>query len=78
MISKTMVGDIVYKVETDKSFDEVYKNLEKAIKNNDFSIPAVHDLKKTYTKANLPLDKDFAYTIVQLCNAKKSHKAILN
>ncbi|MBT3463499.1 DUF302 domain-containing protein [archaeon] len=76
LISKAIIGKIVYKVETDKSFDITFKDLEKSIKNNNFSIPGIHDLKKTYTKANLPLDKDFEYTIVQLCNAKSSHKAL--
>lgn len=75
-LSNLLLGKIVYKKFIDAPFEKVVKALEKAIKNNDFSIPTTHDLKQTFTKANLPLDKDFEYKIVQLCNAKKSHKVL--
>lgn len=75
-LSNLFIGKIVYKVSIDVSFEKVIKSLEKAIENNNFSIPAIHDLKKTFTKASLPLDDDFEYKIVQLCNAQKSHKVL--
>jgi uncharacterized protein (DUF302 family) len=75
-LSNLFLGKIVSKVSINAPFEKVIEALEKAIKNNDFSIPVTHDLKQTFTKANLPLDKDFQYKIVQLCNAKKAHKVL--
>lgn len=75
-LSRLFLGKIVYKASVDAPFEKVIEALEQAIKNNKFSIPATHDLKQTFTKANLPLDKNFQYKIVQLCNAKKSHKVL--
>jgi len=57
-LSNLFLGKIVYKASTDAPFEKVIESLEKAINNNDFSIPTTHDLKQTFTKANLPLDKD--------------------
>ncbi len=76
LLSNLFLGKIVYKVSTNEPFEKVIKSLEKTIKNNGFSIPAVHDLKQTFIKESLPLDKNFEYRIVQLCNAKKSHKVL--
>jgi uncharacterized protein (DUF302 family) len=76
MLAKKMMGDIVFKKSVKASFEKVEKALEAAIKKNNFSIPTIHDLKKTFQKAELPLAEDFNYKIVQLCNAKKSHKAL--
>ena len=75
-LSKLLLGKIVYKVSTDASFEKVFEALQQAIKNNNFAIPTIHNLKETYLKSNLPLNSDFEYRIVQLCNAQKSHKAI--
>ena len=76
IISNLFLGQIVYKVSTKAPYEKVIIALEEAIKNNDFSIPAVHNLKETFMKANLPLNKNFKYKIIQLCNAKKSHKIL--
>ena len=76
LLSKIFIGDIVYKKSTTASFEDTLEALKKSIENNNFSIPAIHDLKKTYLKANLPLNDNFEYKIIQLCNAKKSHKAL--
>ncbi len=75
-ISKLLMGDIVSKYVVDAPFDDVITALEKAAANNQFGIQAVHDLKATYEKKQLPLPDDFAYKIVQICNAPKSHKAL--
>ncbi len=75
-ISKLLLGNTVYKKETNAPFDKVIEALEKAITNNKFAIQAVHDLKETYQKKHLNLDDDFEYKIVQICNAPKSHKAL--
>jgi len=76
LLAKTLIGDVVEKHETKASFDTVMQKLTKVIKDNEFSIAAIHDLKSTYEKKNLKTDDDFEYQIVQICNAKKSHKAL--
>ena len=76
IIAKLLVGKVVKKVEINAPFDKVISSLEKAVKENDFGIQAVHDLKETYLKKDLSLDPDFEYKIVQICNAPKSYKAL--
>ncbi len=73
-ISGKILGDIVERHTTDASFDTVIEKLEEAIKENNFSIVGVHDLKETYEKKNL--EADFDYKIIQICNAQKSHGAL--
>ncbi len=76
ILAKLLVGNVVKKVEIDAPFDKVINSLEKAVKENNFGIQAVHDLKETYLKKDLALDSDFEYKIVQICNAPKSYKAL--
>ena len=73
-ISGKILGDIVERHTTSASFDTVIEKLEEAIKENNFSIVGVHDLKETYEKKNL--EADFDYKIIQICNAQKSHGAL--
>ncbi len=75
-ISKNIIGDIVEKHKTNAPFDLVIEKLKEAVKENNFSIVAIHDLKETYENKNL--DVDFHYKIVQICNAEKSHGALTN
>jgi len=75
-IAKLLVGNVVQKVEVEAPFDKVITALEKTAGKHQFGIQAVHNLKETYSKKNLPLDSDFEYKIVQICNAPKSHKAL--
>ena len=76
LISKKVIGDIVEKHDTSAPFDVVIEKLEEAVKNNNFSVVGVHDLKDTYERKNL--EADFDYKIVQICNAEKSHGALTN
>ena len=76
ILSKLVIGDVVYKQSVRAPFDEVLKVLEKSIKANDFSISVIHDMKKTFEKVRLPLEDNFQYKIVQLCNAEKAHKVL--
>ncbi len=75
-ISRMLLGEVVQKVEVDAPFDAVLTSLEKAVKDNQFGIQTIHDLKSTYAKKHLRLDDGFEYKIVQICNAPKSHKAL--
>ncbi len=75
-LSKKVLGKIAYKISTDKPFEKVYQQLEKSIVKNDFKIVGLHDMRETFKKNNLEIDDDFQYKIVQICNAKKAHKAL--
>jgi uncharacterized protein (DUF302 family) len=75
-LSEKVLGKIAYQISTDKPFETVLKNLEKAIVDNDFSIITTHDMRKTFEKNNLEISRDFEYRIIELCNAQKAHKAL--
>ena len=75
-LSEKVLGKIAYKISTDKPFEEVFQKLEKAITDNDFNIITTHDMRKTFEKNNLEISRDFQCRIVELCNAKKAHKAL--
>jgi len=76
LLSEWLMGEMIHKEEVDAPFDEVMQALEEAVARNGFGIQAVHDLKKTYEKHDLPLTPGFEYKIVQICQAGKSHKAL--
>lgn len=78
LISKLLLGNIVEKKVADAPFDDVVKALEEAVKNNNFAVQTIHDLKNTYKKKELELTPDFEYKIVQICNAPKSYNALTN
>jgi uncharacterized protein (DUF302 family) len=71
-----MLGKIVNKTIVDKPFEMVLESIKKSIEANHFKISVLHDLKNTFQKNDLPLEKDFEYTIVQFCHAAKAHTAI--
>jgi uncharacterized protein (DUF302 family) len=75
-ISHLMLGTIVNKTIVDKPFASVLEAVKKSIESHDFKISVLHDIKDTFQKNNLPLEKDFEYTIIQFCNAPKAHTAI--
>ena len=75
-ISKNLMGEVVEKHNTSVSFDKVIEKLEEAVKENNFTIVGVHDLRDTYERKNLEVD--FDYKVVQICNAEKSHNALSN
>jgi len=75
-LSNLFLGKIVYKASTTASFEKVVELLLETIKNNGFSIPVIHNMRETFSKAQLDLDKNFEYKIIQICNAKKSHKVL--
>lgn len=76
LISKWLMGNIVEKQITNTPFDKVIETLSKVVKDNNFAVVTVHDMKETYKKKNLQMSDDFEYSIIQICNAPKSHKAL--
>lgn len=76
MISKTFLGEIVYKVKSEKNFNQTLEDLKKSIENNGFSVKHIHNLKEAFDEKKLNYEKDFEYQIVQFCNATKAHKAL--
>jgi len=75
-ISKWLMGDIVEVHKTNIPFDVIIETLSEVVKENNFSVLISHNFKETYKKKGLPVDDDFEYKVVQICNAEKSHKAI--
>lgn len=76
IISKHIMGDIIYKVETPKDFDTAYLSLNKAIESNGFHVTHVHNIKEAFHKAELKYENGFEYQLVQFCNAKKAQKLL--
>lgn len=71
-----MLGNIATNVKTDKDFNKAFADLKTAIKNNDFKIKHIHDVKEALDEENLKYESGFEYRLVEFCNAKKAHKAI--
>ncbi len=76
LLSQWLMGEVVHKESVDAPFETVMEKLEEAVRKHGFGIQAVHDLKQTYAKKHLPLDPDFEYRIVEICEPAKSHKAL--
>ncbi len=76
LLSKWLMGDIVEKKSTNAPYDKVIETLVEVVSENNFSVVTIHDMRDTYSKKNLNINSDFEYKIIQICNAKKSHKAL--
>ena len=76
IISKWLMGDIVEKYTTNAPYEKVIETLTNVVKDNNFAVVTVHNMKDTYKKKNLEISDDFEYRIIQICNAPKSHKAL--
>ena len=76
IISKWLMGDIVEKHTTNAPYEKVIETLTNVVKDNNFAVVTVHNMKETYKKKNLEISDDFEYRIIQICNAPKSHKAL--
>ncbi len=76
MLSKWLLGNIIEKYTTNAPYENVIETLTEVVKDNNFAVVTVHDMKETYKKKNLQIADDFEYRIIQICNAPKSHKAL--
>ncbi len=76
LLSKLVLGEIVRRVETEKSFKRALADLQEAIRKNGFSIKHIHDLRATFEAQGLPVEEDFEYSLVQFCHAEKALKAL--
>jgi len=76
LLSKWLMGDIVEKYNTNAPYDKVIEIITEVVKDNNFTVVTIHDMKETYKKKSLQTPDDFEYKIIQICNAPKSHKAI--
>lgn len=76
IISRMILGNVAYKVKTDKKFKSALSSLQESIKNNGFQIKHIHDMKEAFDEKRLKYDTDFEYKLIQFCNAKKAHKAL--
>lgn len=76
LLSKWLMGDIVEKYKTNAPYDKVIAIITEVVKDNNFAVVTIHDMKETYKNKRLQTPDDFEYKIIQICNAPKSHKAI--
>jgi uncharacterized protein (DUF302 family) len=76
LIANWLIGNVVQKHTTKAPYNDVVEQLTEAVRENDFSIVSVHDMRKTYEKNDLKISDDFDYKIIQICNAEKSHRAV--
>ncbi|GEM_PF-953984 len=76
LFAKWLIGDVVVKQTTNAPFEKVMDTLDGVVKENNFSIVTIHDMRETYLKKKLEIPDDFEYKIVQICNPPKSHKAL--
>lgn len=76
IISKLIIGEIIHKLQSHKSFEKTLKDLQKEIEKNGFSIKSIHNLKQTFKDKNIKLNNNFEYQIIQFCNAEKAFKAL--
>ena len=56
-ISKLLMGNIVEKHTTNAPYDKVIETLTNVVKDNNFAVVTVHNMKDTYKKKNLELFK---------------------
>jgi uncharacterized protein (DUF302 family) len=76
ILSKWLMGNIVEKHATNAPYDDVIATLTKVVKENNFAVVSIHNIKETYKKKNLEIPEDLEYRIIHICNAPISHKAL--
>ena len=76
LISRMILGNVVYKVKTDKQFETALSDLQKSIKTNGFQVKHIHDMKDAFDENGIKYDSDFEYKLIQFCNVKKAHQAL--
>jgi uncharacterized protein (DUF302 family) len=65
--------DLAYRLETDKSFDDVVETIEKLVPENNFRVLAVHDVQETLAEKGFERDP---LKIIEVCNAGFAHQAL--
>ncbi|MGM5482377.1 MAG: DUF302 domain-containing protein [Nanobdellota archaeon] len=76
IISRLMMGKIVYKVKTKKDYKTTIDDLKKAIANNGFQVKHIHDIREAFDKKGLKYSEGFEYKLIQFCNAEKAYNAL--
>lgn len=65
---------MIYKLESNKDFETVVKDLEEAAKRNKFGVLKTHDVKETITSKGVEFSMDCK--IVEICNPQKAKQVI--
>jgi uncharacterized protein (DUF302 family) len=68
-----MQEKLVYRVDTDKPFDQVAQALETLPAEHQFRVLAIHDVQATLAEKGLERGP---YKIIEICNAGFAHKAL--
>ena len=76
LISRMMLGKIVYKVQSEKSFKQTLEDLQKQVAEHGFTVTHIHDIKNAFEKNGLKTSKDFEHRIVQFCNPQKAYNVM--
>ena len=74
--AKWLIGDIVKVHKTNIPFKNIMEVIPKIVANNGFSVLITHNFKETYENKGFEQEKGFEYSVVQICNAEKSFKAL--
>ena len=69
-----MQHHVYYLVESDKSFDQVSKELEAAVQRHGFGVLQVHDLGATLRSKGVSFDEECR--VFEVCNPKQAAKVL--
>ncbi len=65
---------MIYKIETDKSFDEVLNTFEDVAKEKGFGTLKVYNFTEILKEKGFPIDKQIA--VFEICNPKFAHEVL--
>jgi uncharacterized protein (DUF302 family) len=65
---------MLFKIETAKGFEEVCRDLEKAVVNNKFGVMAIHNLNETMKKKGVEFNHPCR--IFEVCNPNQAKKVL--
>jgi uncharacterized protein (DUF302 family) len=65
---------MLYKLETEKDFEKVCQDLEKAVVNNKFGVMAIHNLNDTMKKKGVEFNRPCR--IFEVCNPHQAKKVL--
>jgi uncharacterized protein (DUF302 family) len=68
-----MYDKALYRIESDKPFDQVVANLEKAVPENKFRVLAIHDVQETLAEKGIEREP---LKIIEVCNANFANEAL--
>ena len=68
-----MMDKVLFRIESDKSFDEVVANIEQQVHEHKFRVLAVHDVQATLAEKGITREP---LKIIEVCNAAFADEAL--